>query len=484
MGEATANGVDSATDRADAAWPAWARRSFPVDALGAPGTFAAWMAICLAFVVIAFVGIWNAEVYPVPLGYDAQGHVDYAHVLLTKHHLPTAAESNEAGQPPGYYLLAGSAARLGHDVFGWHEDKPYTQMPEISYRGAQYLNVAFVLATAVILLALARIVAPERPAVWAGALLFFAFLPVVSKTAAMFHPETLNMLLSTFAIWLATTIAQRRHLRLGRATLLVATLGIGLLVRSSVIFTLIAAVVGLAVLGLTSARRRTLPWRRIGAIGTVAAVLLGGWLVIHPTTSLLGADLTHSIFHPGSRTANVGRARFTDLTITTILQAPWRPNYVNAALPETYTEIWGDWIGVFAWSPYSVVPWEPTQRVLKDQSWIGVLPTAMAIAGWLVLLALAVVRRRDLLALALLPGIAVVGYLYRSYQFLSSDGDLLKASYLLTTAPVWALGFGLAYASVGRFRRIQGTAALCLLVFAILELRFMLYGLRDHHVIF
>jgi hypothetical protein len=44
-----------------------------------------------------------------------------------------------------------------------------------------------------------------------SALGFFALLPVVAKTAAMFHPETLNMLVSTAAVTLATWILVRRR---------------------------------------------------------------------------------------------------------------------------------------------------------------------------------------------------------------------------------------------------------------------------------
>jgi hypothetical protein len=153
-------------------------------------------------------------------------------------------------------------------------------------------------------------------------------------------------------------------------------------------------------------------------------------------------------------------------------------------VPVTYTEIWGDWIGAFAWSSYSGAPWPPALAVLKDQSWIGLLPTALAIAGWVMLLARSLRRRPELIAVALLPLIAGFGYLYRSYLFLSADGDLLKATYLLTTAPAWALGFGVAFGALGRFPLLRVGVATCLLVFAILEVRFMLYGIRDHRVIF
>jgi hypothetical protein len=481
VGQARPEGVAPA---AGAAWPSWARRLFS-GARAAPEVFVARLAICSAFLVVLFVGAWNAQTYPVPLGYDAQGHVNYAHVLLREHRLPTAAEASEYQQPPGYYAVAGAAALLGQKVFGWHEDKPYAQMPEVSYRGALYLNVILVLATALLLLALARLVAPDRPSVWAAALLFFAFLPVVSKTAAMFHPETLNMFLSTAALWLTTRILIRRRAGLRPAFALAAILAAGLLVRSSTLFTVITVALALGGVFLLPKLRAPHAWPRIAAALGVLVVLVGGWVGLYRSRAVPSTpDLGRAILHPLSRSSIVSSPSQFGRLSTAVFSTPFRPNYVNQALPVTYTEIWGDWIGAFAWSTYSQAPWPPALAVLKDQSWIGLLPTALAIGGWGVLLARALRRRRELVAIALMPLIAGVGYLYRSYLFLTPDGDLLKASYLLNTAPVWALGFGVAFGALGRYRLLRAGVGACLLIFAILELRFMLYGIRDHRVIF
>jgi hypothetical protein len=149
----------------------------------------------------------------------------------------------------------------------------------------------------------------------------------------------------------------------------------------------------------------------------------------------------------------------------------------------TYVEIWGDWIGAFAWTQFSGPPSAEALQVMKDQIWIGVLPTLLAIGGWLLLVSRSR-RRPELVTLVALPVVALLGYLVRSYQLMSADGDLLKASYLLMTAPVWALGFGAAFGALGRYPRLRLGVTACLLVFAVLELRFMLYGLRDGHPIF
>jgi hypothetical protein len=485
VGEEIAMGAEPANASTHAVWPSWARRTFYVDGLGEPGLFFARLAICLAFVMIAYVGIWNAKWYPIPLGYDAQGDVNYAHVVLHDHRLPTLAESNEYKQPPGYYALAGIAAQLGHKVFGWSEAKPYNPgFPEPSYRGAEVFNLLCVLGTALIILSLARLVAPDRPSVWAAAVLFFAFLPVVAKTAAMFHPETLNMFLSAVAVWVTTRVLVRRRLDVRHAIAIALLLAAGLLVRSGTLFTLIAIGLALGIVFVVPKIRSPHGWRQVTATAAGVVLVAGGLVAVSRSHVVPHTpDISIAIFHPGFRTAVPTRSEFGHLS-TAVFSRPFRPNFINQALPTTYTEIWGDWIGAMSWSPYTVTPTPAALTVMKDQSSIGLLPTALAIGGWLLLLAQSLRRRRELLAVTLLPLIAVTGYLYRSYVLLSPDGDLLKASYLLTTAPVWALGFGVAFGALGRFRHERFGLAACLIVFAILELRFMLYGVRDGRVIF
>jgi hypothetical protein len=293
------------------------------------------------------------------------------------------------------------------------------------------------------------------------------------------------MLLATASVWVATRIliAGRFSVRAGVGLGLL--LAAGLLVRSSALFTLIAVGLALAISFLAPRIHRPRRWRRVAATIGLVIVLGGGWIVLYQSHALgsvpaLGLAL-HNPFSPSTVVSS--RSNFFDVS-TAVFSLPYRPNYLNYALPVTYTEIWGDWVGAYSWSSYSGAPWPPALRVMKDQSWIGVLPTALAIGGWLLLLARSIRRRRELLAIALLPPVALFGYLYRSYLFLSTDGDLLKASYVLTTAPFWALGFGVAFGALGRYRFLRAGLALCLLVFAVLELRFMLYGIRDHNVIF
>ena len=100
------------------------------------------------------------------------------------------------------------------------------------------------------------------------------------------------------------------------------------------------------------------------------------------------------------------------------------------------------------------------------------MPTALALVGW-VLLARASLRRPQALAVALLPLLGLIAYLYFAVRYWTPDGDLLKATYMLTTAAGWALGFGYALDRL-RGRTWQVTVVL-LAVFALAELPFLVY---------
>ena len=432
-------------------------------------------AVVVSFAAILVIGGWNAAKYPITLGYDYNSNADYMHVVLTDHRLPHADETAEANQPPLYYLVGGLAARAGHAVFGWDEE-PTTDLPEHSYRGAQILNVVFVLLTALLLFALARLAAPDAPVVWASALAFFAFLPVVSKTEAMLHAETMNMLLSTAAVVLTMRIVTSEF-RLSLFLLLLVDLAADLATRASAIFTVAAVALALAVAFVPRIDLRTLA-RRAVPIAAVLIAIVGAGVWFHQgahigTLASIGAPGV-----PGAKT------HFFDLPVKALFETPFRTHYTNAAFAITYTEIWGDWLGSFAWSTFLGSPTGTTLAALKDQSWIGVIPTALALVGYGFLAALAVRVRRDLLAAALVPPIAIAGYLIRSYEHLSPDGDVFKASYILTTAPIWALCFGLAFWKLGRFRIVQVGVGCALAVFAVLELRFVMFGLRYGHPVF
>jgi hypothetical protein len=73
----------------------------------------------------------------------------------------------------------------------------------------------------------------------------------------------------------------------------------------------------------------------------------------------------------------------------------------------------------------------------------------------------------------LVPLFGILGYLYFTVSYPTPDGDVLKGTYMLTTAAGWALGF--AYA-LDRLRGKLWVAAVALLALgALLQIPFLVY---------
>ncbi len=483
--------MTAATTAPVSRWPAWVRRWTAIEVLGEPAVLGARLTIALSLFAILYVGTWNAYHYPITLGFDAVAHLEYAHVVIHQHRLPTPQGGSEANQPPAYYVIGGIAAEAGHRLFGWREQAG-SSPPDPSYRGAQLLNVLLWLLTALCVLWLARTIAPRRPWVAAASVGYMAFLPIVAKTAAMFHPDNLAMLTTAAAVAATTHILVRRDFRWRIILLVVLALTLGVATRLASVFTLVAIVAGLAwAIARGPELRHAIPVRRVAA--AIAAMLVLGlpWFVheariyhdpFGPTRVIRQA------FDPHATRAVQDRSVMFHISFAdagAIIHNPWRDYYANHALPMTYTEIWGDWFGAMAWSPYATTIRPTVEKLLRDQSSVGVLPTILSLAGCLALLWAGIRRRPELLPAALVPFVAIAGYLYRSYLILTPDGDLFKASYVLTTAPVFALGFGLGSGWLaGRSRWARAAMVVAFAAFAVLELRFTMYGIRDHRPIF
>jgi hypothetical protein len=256
------------------------------------------------------------------------------------------------------------------------------------------------------------------------------------------------MLFSAVALLLATRMLSRREYGWQLAVATGVALGLGQLVRAFSLWTLAAVVLAFAV-----ARA----WRPLAVIVLAAAIVTAPWYVRQ------AVKYGNPVFdRPTKHQAIWDRrpARFyVGLGLPDVVTHPIRPHFVNEAIPTTYSEVWGDYFGV----------WHGDR---ERQSILGLLPTVLAIAGWLVLL----VRSRRLparLPVALLPGLGLLGYLYFTVSYPTPDGDVLKASYMLTTAPAWALAFGYAVDRLpGRWRV---AAAALLAASALASLPFLLY---------
>ena len=394
------------------------------------------LAAAALIAALALLAGWNAYTYPSGAGYDVEQHREYADLLIHHGEIPSG-EGSEYYTPPVFYALAGVATLVGEHV---HAGDPH--------KLAQVLNWLVLLATAVVLWLLARELFPDRAWVQLGALAFFCFLPVVLRVGAMFHPEPLSMLLTAVALLLAARMLGRRDYRWQLAIACGVALGLAQLVRAFSLWTFAAVAIAFAAARV---------WRPLVLVVVVTAVVVAPWYV---RQTVKYGDPVFDRPTPQEHVWERRPARFYfGLGLPEVFTEPIRPHYVNEALPTTYSDVWGDYFGV----------WRGDREV---QSFLGLLPTALALAGW-VLLLIRSTRAPPRLAAALLPGLGLFGFLYFTVSYPTPDGDVLKAGYMLTTAPAWALAFGVGLERLpGRLRLV---AAAALAISALVALPFLVY---------
>lgn len=403
----------------------------------------------LAYGFAALAGLivlWNALAYPSGAGYDAASHKEYANFLIDQHRLPVRNETPEYYSPPLYYAIAGVLASLGRRL-GLGDP----------FKLVQLLNVPVVVGTVLLAIALARLLWPERrwlPVYAAG---FVALDPVLMRLGAMVNPEPTDLLVSTASLYLAARILLGRGPRLRDALWLGIALGVGEMIRQFALWTL--AVVVLAFLAAS--------WRRRELLVPLAVALAVCVAIALPWYVYRAQNYGNPVFDRPQSSKPLWERRpasfYLDPGVPGVFTQPYRPHLANRVWPQTYSDLWGDWYGVFAWPSKDERPSAARNAWLVFQNVLGLLPTGLAIGGWLVLLA----RRRALLV-SLLPLAGLAGFLYFTVSFPTRDGDVIKPMYMLTTLGAWAICFACAADRLPRLR-------LALLAIALLDLPFVVY---------
>jgi hypothetical protein len=369
---------------------------------------------------------WNAWRFDWLRGYDAFANDLYATIVATDLRLPGAAETGVWHTPPLWFALAGVLRRLASSA-GWE----HVQRP------GQLLAAAAGLAVCVVALLLARTLWPGRRGLHLLALVFTAASPALVRASAMYHPETLAAALAGGGLVVCV-----RGLK-GRPTVLAgagagALFGLAALTRAWALPVLVVALGALA-LDARGSRR----WRPVLALAVVAAVLVGPWLVNQQVVH--GNALAFNRPAPGTPLLERRPASFyLGPRLLRAFQDPVTPVFRNELLPHLYADWWGDWALTWDTAPppapgQLLGPGVVAARVRQD--YLGIAPTLLAVAGVFALALLAVVRRS--LAIGLLPAAVtsvVLAYLLFAVRFPSTDGDTIKATYLLVLLPAAAVG--------------------------------------------
>ncbi len=459
------------------------------------------MVVVLAFCGWALLGWEGASTLGHNGAIDAAEQVSYAQYLGSHWRLPSKAENYEYASPPLFqatavlaeklvrvlpaaavelrsdtltralWLLlvtagacAMSAARRPVRLLGasalalgglWGLDEAVMLCKGEPWTAGQLIAVACGAGLIAVSGLIARELWPgnSRRALAVGA--FVAGYPVVYRMSILFHPEVPFALLCAISILLVLRGARRGW---------PATLGwwLGVACGASILTRQPGALLALCLFAVAF---RT-GGRAAGGFLLRAAVTLA--LIAGPWWAYAGYRWhnplqSNLLLAPGKMLPAQPASFYLSAPLRTLVLHPYRPDFTNQLLPKLHADLWSDWYG-------AIHPWAESSRIdrltASSQSVLGFLADALALGG-LALLALPaavrLARRRARapaeLGLGLLAVVALAAftaYLVTLIRFPQRDGDPIKSSYLLFTAPCWAIFSVAAWGEVrARWRRLN-----------------------------
>jgi 4-amino-4-deoxy-L-arabinose transferase-like glycosyltransferase len=409
-------------------------------------------------VLLAAVGAllsWDAFHYDWLRGYDAYANSLYSDVIRLHHRLPTMSETDVWHTPPLFFAVAALID---------------------SHRGVQLMNVFAALATVVFAGLIARELFPRSRLIQLAALAFAALTPVLVRTAVMYHPEPLATALAVAGLYVVLRALTRGQPGIWTGASSGLLFGLATLTRTWALAFAGAACITL-LLGAWLERER-------GA--ALAALVLAGLL-----TALTLPWFLHQARHYGSpfrfnrpapKESFFSRrpaSFYTALDVKAVFSRPYAPNYLNHLLPVVYTDWWGDYWRYFEIpaanisTPPELPPKYENPRV--RQSYVGLAPTLLALAG-LVGIAVAAVRRRSPALLIVPLSVALLGLEFLVFQiaYPHADGDTIKATYLLNAvAPLAVCAAYTLDRLRGAGRLVTAAVILVLAYAAVLDVTFL-----------
>jgi len=398
---------------------------------------------------------WDVFHYDWLRGYDAYANSLYADVIRDHHRLPTETESGVWHTPPLFFFVAALID---------------------SHRGMQVLDGIAALVVVIFAGLIARELFPRSRALQLGALAFAGLAPVLTRTAVMYHPEPLATALAVAGLYVVVRALARGRPGPWTGGLAGLLFGLGTLTRTWTLSFAAASCLALLVRARLN-REREPVWG--------AALLVGVLLVLSLPWFIHQAREHGSPFafnRPAPNESFFGRrpaSFYTSLDVEAVFSHPYAPNYLNHLWPVTYTDWWGDYWRYFELpyenisSPPALPPKYENPRV--RQSYLGIAPSILAVAGLLGALVVGVRRRQ--VGLVLLPvAIIALGLEFLVFQiaYPHPDGDTIKAAYLLDAVAPLGVCAALALVSLSRAGRYVMIAVLLFLAYiAALDIAFL-----------
>jgi 4-amino-4-deoxy-L-arabinose transferase-like glycosyltransferase len=461
--------------------------------------------VVVAAAAVALLG-WQAVTTVARDGVlDTPEHMRYAAYLDEHHRIPSKDENYEYSTPPLFHLVAiavqhvvgwvhapglelrsntltrllwlalvaaGAAAmtatRRGVRIGGicalgaallWGLNEAVALGRTLPWSAGQFVSLAAFFGLLWLTALIALEVWPARRGRAAGAVALMLAYPVVFRMGVLFHPEMLFAFSCCLALWLALRSARRGWPpALGAAT--------GLACAAAALTRASAVVVMACVLGaaLLAGGRAALGY---AAACAVAIVLVAGpwWGYAY---HLWGNPLQSNLEREGQMLDRQPRSFYISFPAGSLVVHPYRPDFQNELLPKLHADLWSDWFGAF--HDFWAGPSRLARATASSQSVLGFAGDLLALGGLFVLgvpAAVRVVRRRGArepdLGLGLLAATCVLGFaafLLTLVRFPQIEGDPIKSSYLLFTAPGWAVISVAAWCELRRRSAPLGAVAL------------------------
>lgn len=442
----------------------------------------------MVYVLMHGMMFLNAAMHPAYVGYDGQAFMEYI-TALSGGHLPTYEMTPEYFSPPLPFVLPALLMRvLGLTVLEAAKIAQFTQV--LASMGAIWF-----------LIRLCRRVSLGSVATFTAVALL-AMLPVYYRTFAMVRGEpwvflfVMMMLDRMVVIWLENRANWKQAVLLG------VILGLGLLSRHWMIFTVpMLLMTGLVVCWKQPARR--IAAVRVMGLSLLVAFVISGWFFLH-------LKMNHGSFtafnRPGAKQfalSNHPRSFYMDLALGDLMTHPRRPHLANKFWPTMYADTFGDYwcyfvmyirerqkdeyIPVFRLRSNISIESLPDYNERIETNIISALPymarvmrvslyPAMLMAVGLVYVLIRLARDRGLpgedqparlllLMYCLLVATTALGYGWFLIAYApNNQGDTIKPTYILHVFPFLTMGVGLLVQWVfSRWMRV-GMALLAMLV--------------------
>lgn len=434
----------------------------------------------IIIIAILLIALANAYLHDPTVGYDADDYAAYI-LSLAQGELPERGVNDEFFTPPLPFVMPALVESVFHP--------PHFTLLKV----AQFLNVLVALGSVLAIARISNRFTNGNDTSRNLALLFISILPVFYKTHAFVRAEPYLVLFILLYV--------EQLIRVSKTNIKLASFAIG----SGVLFGAvmlsrqwgILIVPGILVYGLILLIQQ--PDRRGKLIGALVlsgliAFLLSSWFYFS-LFSRYGSMTAFNRESEGEFTLRNKPASFyLGIGNGYLFTDPVRDSFDRQLLPILYSETWGDYWEYFLVYGKDIQTGDPVQGgllhlALQKEDWqtsitsnryainrylgrvnlVSVLPTAIAVAS--VIWGLAIMLRAWLAApkepaaphITLLVAMilsTLIGYLWFVIQYPTSDGDTIKATYVIQIFPFVAVLVGLfGHQMTSRWRRADWVIA-------------------------